>query len=352
VDKKRTKKDRKTNKIRKALIVRGRALGDLIWCTEIPEFLANDGYKVDFLAFKSNAQILQNNPHLNIINLHEGMPDTKQAYDEILKKYEGFYDLIVNLLFSVEGRFLWRTDMNYGVIPSEEQRRQIPRNKNYFIETVKIAGYLSRGYGKIYFSKEEEDKIKKWKESLKGYKVILWQPEGSTMNKRLPKVFKWIKAVLDYVPKSYHIVVSNTITNEALKGYIDDERVLTTCGSWNIRTIIGATKYADLVVGATSFLVNVASCFETPNVVIFSAEEKENLTEYWKNSYFIYPKCKCFPCYLIPVYPEIVSDPEKKAIAQKYHNSCMGVYNYKCMESVDTEEVLSAIFRALGVIII
>ena len=50
-------------------------------------------------------------------------------------------------------------------------------------------------------------------------------------------------------------------------------------GTWGIRKSLLWTKYADLVIGTETGILNGAGCFDTPKIVMLSHSTEENLSK-------------------------------------------------------------------------
>ena len=77
----------------------------------------------------------------------------------------------------------------------------------------------------------------------------------------------------------------------------DHPRTLAWSGKLKLRKSLILTQYSDLVVGSETGLLNAASCFDTPKIVMLSHSSEENLTKYWKNCDPVYGNVSCYPCH-------------------------------------------------------
>jgi hypothetical protein len=71
-------------------------------------------------------------------------------------------------------------------------------------------------------------------------------------------------------------------------------------GRTKIRESLVLSKYADLVFGPESVLINGAGCFDTPKIPLLSHSSHENLCKYFVNDYCLEPNikiAKCYPCH-------------------------------------------------------
>ncbi|OPX19125.1 MAG: hypothetical protein BZ151_10875 [Desulfobacca sp. 4484_104] len=312
--------------MKQALIVRGgRGIGDLLFTTPIPRLLQGEGYEVDVAAWPQNKAVYKHNPYVReIIDYPE--PEEPLAWEEWITGLEQKYDLVINLAFTVEKKYLHKTDGQFGEIPTIEERRQKAAGINYYDDTVQAAGFkLEAGekFGpEIYLSDQELEVLAKFQEEkqTRDDKVVLWHLNGSTRNKQIVRGFRYLKEVLNQVPNSRHYICSGFYYQSSAMPV--DERVLAVGGKWNLRTTLMMTKVADLVVGPESALVNAAGAWETPKMVFYSHSAPENLGGHWKNHYPICPVCDCHPCYLIPMDFRKIWEPERRALARAFEKEC------------------------------
>jgi len=99
-------------------------------------------------------------------------------------------------------------------------------------------------------------------------------------------------------------------------------------GVWTVRQSFIACKYADLVIGPDTGVLNAAACFDTPKIVMLSSASEENLTKYWTNVVALSaPDCECHPCHRL-IHTNSCPKGTVQGIAPK------------CMENIKPEVVL------------
>jgi ADP-heptose:LPS heptosyltransferase len=111
-------------------------------------------------------------------------------------------------------------------------------------------------------------------------------------------------------------------------------RVTRRSGEFGIRKSMVLTKYADLVIGPESSVINAASCFDTPKILLLSHASVENLSKYWKNTTNIFANVPCYPCHKL-----------------HYTLDCPLVEQIKapvCMGKLPPERLLEAVERVYG----
>jgi hypothetical protein len=77
-------------------------------------------------------------------------------------------------------------------------------------------------------------------------------------------------------------------------------RYLPRSGTWELRTSMVMTKWADLVIGPETGVLNAAGCFDTPKITLLSHSKHENLCKHWSHDYCLAPQgVFCHPCHTL-----------------------------------------------------
>jgi hypothetical protein len=182
----------------------------------------------------------------------------------------------------------------------------------------------------MYFSQSEESMAKDFRNYWDDKFMVLWGLAGSAYHKAYP----WAEYVAGTFAKRHEDVLMITVGDEPCKVLEwHNARTINQSGNWTVRQSFIMTKYADLVVGSDTGLLNAASCYDTSKIIFMSTNSIENLTKYWKNVTPLFADdCECQPCHRLI-----------------YSNSCpkgtiSGVAP-KCMEHIKPEVVLDAMER-------
>ena len=275
-------------------IVRYGAFGDAVMLTPLIRLLKADGYHVTMNCSKQVAEVLKNNPHVDEIIEHvrDSIPQERlgEYWDAMAKGYDKFINLsesIEGALLKVEGRkeFDWP--------PSQ---RHAECDVNYYDRTLELGGYgEAKGLnGELYFSNSEERTARAYKKKHRKKFVILWSLSGSSYHKTYPFTEFVAKAFLERHPDAMVLTVGDSLCE-----LLEWSHPRTKCysGKWAIRKSLAMTKYADLVVGTETGILNAAGCFDTPKIVMLSHSSHENLSKHWKNCYPVHAKVPCYPCH-------------------------------------------------------
>ncbi len=323
---------KKTNK--ECLIIRYGALGDTIWVTPVLKQLKKDGYYIVYNTIDYSAQVLRENPYIDEFLIQEkgAIPDSE--LEEYWKEISKGFEKVINFTRSVEGTLLVREGEEAFNWP-HNKRHQLC-NVNYQDATMERAGYKNlRGQvPELFFSENEEELAQLCRANLKGRFVVLWSLSGSAFHKAYPwgayVAGECLKRKMDEV---VFITVGDS-ASKAIEAGWQLPNVVPKCDVFTVRQSMILTKYADLVIGPETGILNAASCFDTPKIILMSHSSVENLTKYWKNCVSLKPKnCDCHPCHRL-IYTSVTTCPKGK----------YGVAS-RCMENIDPQMVFDELYK-------
>lgn len=179
--------------------------------------------------------------------------------------------------------------------------RKVVGDQNYYDNHLKKAGYSDTGMnGELFFSEAEELMAQGFRDKYPGRFIVLWSLSGSSYHKRYP-YFQQVAQEL-VVRNSDILLISVGDPECALIERAESNRYLPRSGKWRLRTTLAMTKYADLVVGPETGILNAAGCFDTPKITFLSHSSHDNLCKYWKNDFCLAPDEKdvfCHPCHTL-----------------------------------------------------
>jgi ADP-heptose:LPS heptosyltransferase len=312
-----------------ALVIRFGALGDTLWLTPVLRKLKEEGYHVTVNSTEYGAQVLKENPNIDEFILHDTSDDIPyEDLDAYWAELGQNYDRVINLTKSIEGDLVKVEGSEQFAWPHEKRHAEC--NVNFQDYTMALSGYPdAKGeIPEMYFSDMEEHLAKIWKENNKDKFTILWSLSGSAYHKTYP----WAEYVAGELAARFKNLRIITVGDELCKIMEWDENKTTNkCGVLTVRQSFLLTKYADLVVGPDTGLMNAASCYDTPKVILMSANSTENLTKYWKNCTTLWSHdCECYPCHRL-IYSNNCPKGTVAGIAPK------------CMENIQPEDVVIAI---------
>ncbi len=275
------------------LVIRLGALGDVIMITPLLKLLKLDGYHVTVNVPKYSSLMLDNNPNVDEVLIHDAKIEN-QKLKEYWKKLGNGYDRVINLSGSIEESLL---KIGRGVRLDKETRVRLGEI-NYYDETLRLGGYENvRGLnGELFFSDKEERFAKNIKKRYSKCFTILWSLSGSSTHKSYPYT-EFIARTL--FAKHMDIIII-TVGDEICKLLEwKHKKTKNKVGIWKIRKSMAVAKYVDLVIGPQTGMLAAAGCFSTPKIVLLSHSVCKNLCKYWENHQCLHSEVSCYPCHQI-----------------------------------------------------
>lgn len=211
------------------------------------------------------------------------------------------YDKVVNLTGTMENNHIFSFPQ-WQYYKCLRWRRFQSWRVNWYDNQVFRAGYVpKRPVGQMYFNQEEKRKAKKFLRMLGRKKfIVLWGLSGSSVQKVYRHFERVARALLDY-SKNICIVATGAYDGKLLT--FEHERCVNIPQlEKNFRFSACLAKYASVVVGPETGILNAAGCFDTPKICFLTHSSKENLTKYWANDYSVQADVYCSPCYLLHKY--------------------------------------------------
>ena len=270
------------------------------------------------------------------------LPDLNKYLDEHISKN---YDYFVNLGGIVEAGLLkleGTVEFNW----SHEWRHRA-FNKNYSDALMEKAGLEIRGQNpELHFTPLENSLAKKLRAKYRNKFLILWSLSGSSFHKTYPFA-EYVGEAL-YKHKDIEILTVGDDLCQLLEWRND--RTHNHSGIWPIRKSMIMAKYADLVIGTETGILNAASAFDTPKIIMLSHSSVENLTKYWTNTTNLWANVHCYPCHCLNRTGQgCDTDPSIKApVCMSYieskdvYSAIMKVYHEwkgeKCQQSIEVQD--------------
>ena len=268
------------SRVKTACVLRWGAIGDAIMVTPVYRLLKEEGYHVTAHVENQGKEVLKNNPYIDKVIIHEkGSTPIKD-----LGKYWASTCKGLRQVHKPFGEYRTGVTCPHGKkefdLPKAERQKRY--NHNYYDRTMELSGYPDKKgmNGELFFSPFEESLVRRSRKKLKNKFVILWSLSGSAHHKFYP----WAEAVGKELEKKYDDIVIMTV-GDGLCCMLEWEgkNMKHYSGTWGIRKSLLWTKYADLVIGTETGILNASGCFDTPKIVMLSHSTEENLSKHWKN---------------------------------------------------------------------
>ena len=278
-------------------------------------YLKQQGHEVYYLGSEQAQLILDNNPNIDKFILH--VRDSVDSH--VLDKYfesvriANECDKHIGLSESLEVSLALTPSQPAYNYPKFERKEMC--NKNYYEETMRIAGVETGDYGSLMFKfdknynpemfftdHEEKYILDDIRTPYMGKKKILWGLSGSSRQKTIPP--QTMVEVIKAFPDCIHITVGDEAcrilewpwSHPSVKKQFPN--VVCRSGIYTIRESILACKYVDLVIAPDTGLLHGSGCFDTPKIGIFTNTTNENIAKHFKNNYSLDAKpLGCAPCF-------------------------------------------------------
>jgi len=290
--------------MKKALIVRYGAMGDMIIISPVIKKLKEQGYHVILNTNSRGQEVYKHDSRVDeFINHDEDTPlnELEKLWEKLTKKHKP--DRFINFCQSLECNVAAHPTDPIYIYPKPERYPKC--NRNYYDVTSEWAGLSSCDKRpSLMFTEKEHEKVKKY---LKPDKFnILWNLSGSGKN----KVYPWTDFVMGEVLKNHkdiHFITTGDAKCRLLET-LQDENVTNLSGETSIREVFLLTKYVDLVISPDTGVLHASGCYETPKIGLLGHTTIENITKYFINDYSIEANCACAPCFRL-IYDHDIQCP-------------------------------------------
>lgn len=285
--------------MKKALVIRCGAYGDMVIVSPLFKYLKEQGYYVICHTGKRGLEVLKGNPYIDeyIEYKKEGMKnDNCDKEWEALEK-EINPDWCVNFAESIEVNISTHPKSALYNYPKNEQHPRV--KKNFYDATMEWAGMPEKTGLRptLFFGEDEIRQVKGFirEDSFN----IVWALAGSGHNKAYP----WSDYVIGELLKNHKDVHVITIGDEKckiLEYNTEHANITRLSGKTSYRASMILTKLADLVVSPDTGILHASGAFDTPKIGILGHTTIGNITKYFENDYSLEPlpnECECAPCH-------------------------------------------------------
>lgn len=185
-------------------------------------------------------------------------------------------------------------------------KRRKNADVNYIEEQIRICGYTPEGgdVGELYFGSEDVVTAKNIRSKLKNKWIILWALAGTSIHKGYMYLQRVMDMVFEAIPESVLFLIGSK--EEAVRlSWVDPRVINFGLDGHGYMTSFALAKYADLVIGPETSLLNAAGCFDTPKIALMTHSSIKNLCSTWRNDFSLQAGCWCSPCYYLHKYTHI-----------------------------------------------
>ncbi len=326
---------------KECLIIRYGAFGDAVWVTPALRRLKQDGYYIVYNCTSYSAEVLRENPHIGEFLIQERDAIPNDELPNYWKEISESFEKVINLSGSVEGDLLILQGTADYDLPHKKRHERC--NVNYMDRTMEKCGYpQNRGMlPELHFTQNEEALASLIRAKYDENFLLLWSLSGSSLHKAYPYVHK----VAMKIHQRYPDVVIFTVGDDMCKMLESwsHPNTFNRSGVWTIRQSMLMTKYADAVIGTETGVLNAASCYETPKIILLSHSSVENLTKYWLNCTALTANVHCQPCHRL-IYDDecFKTTADVRAVDGQILPLRVNTDGARCMERIKPDRILEA----------
>jgi ADP-heptose:LPS heptosyltransferase len=329
-------------KIKKILVVRFSAIGDIVLTTPVIRCLKEQtDAQIDVLTKVNFKTVLENNPYITTLHTIE-----KSYKEKINDLQSANYDVIIDLQHNFH---TWKLKNVLGVKNFAFRKLNVEKwllvnakiNKmpnlhivDRYLATAESLGVKNDGKGLDYFIPEQQEV--KIKDFIPSEKYIAFVIGAAHATKRLPEakiisICQKIKHPIVLLGGKDESDIGARIANAAGK------HVLNTCGQFNLNQSASWVKQAEIVITHDTGLMHIAAAFA------------KNIISIWGNTV---PDFGMYPYYPKGVQNNIsieVNNLSCRPCSKIGHKECPKGH-FKCMNEIDENLILHAVAKFWSVV--
>jgi ADP-heptose:LPS heptosyltransferase len=263
-------------------VVRYGAFGDLLQASSVFAGLKAQGYHVTVYTSAPGNEVIRHDPNIDAFYYQDKDQVPNHLLGEYWEYHKGKYDKWVNLSESVEASFLAIPGRTMHSWPPALRHQMM--NVNYLEAQHRIAGIPHKHQVRFYPTDEEKTWARKQRAKM-GEFCIAWPLAGSSCHKTWPHLDRVIAAIMVDFPGVHVALMGGEACKLLEQGWEKEPRVHRTSGEWSIRQSMTFMGEVQMALGPETGLMNAASQYDYPKIVLLSHSTHENLTRDWTNVY-------------------------------------------------------------------
>lgn len=292
--------------MKKCLVVRYGAFGDIIHLTHLPRLLKKRA-GFDIVDVETNAkglQILAENPYIDTLTTFEPSLYPDLPYGSLQRRWavigEG-YDKVINLTGTIEEKLIAMENQNI-YYQGTDVRRKAFGGVNYYDAMTMEAG-LGEEYfgttGEMYFKQSEIDAAAEFLSPYQDRFIVMMNLSGSSLHKRFMQAEEVANRICAKYPNAL-IITTGDKTCQAFDFKIQGKKISLINDSATFRGMCILAKFVDLCMGCESGLMVASNMWNTPTVQLLTAANHNNHPKYAKNDFSLQSPAPCAPCHKGP----------------------------------------------------
>lgn len=309
--------------MKRVLIIRLSALGDVIFTIPLANALKNAGYSVDWLVSEKGYELLNGNSCVDDVILapvekwkkSKNIIKNFKEYIEIIKKLRNnqydisidsqmlYKSLVWHIFCGAKRRLIAKNNREFSFLGANEIIPSIAGQNHVSLDYLKFAHYLNVDTSKIEMSlPETEQSVKDKVDDLlrnidKSRQTIVICPATTWGPKHWNKD-NW-KKVVENLEKDYILIFTGQNQDRDLISYIGGDRHINLVGKTNLKELREVLSRADLVISLDSGSTHLAWASQKPKILsIFCCTPSFKYAPIGEKYIALSgPNLKCQPCH-------------------------------------------------------
>lgn len=277
--------------MKKVLIVRLSALGDVIFTIPLANALKNAGYSVDWLVSEKGYELLKGNTCVDNVILApvEKWKKNKKCWDNFCEYLQiirslrkNKYDISIDsqMLFKscmwhafcgAKRRLIAKNNREYAFLGANEIIPSIVGERHVSQDYLQFAKYLGIDISNVQVTLPDleqgvKDKVDDLLKDIDSSKPIVVLCPATTWDTKHWDKNNW-KLLVENLEKDYTLIFTGQSQNQDLISYIGGERHLNLAGKTNLKELREVFNRADLVISLDSGSTHLAWATQKPKIL-------------------------------------------------------------------------------------
>lgn len=277
------------SQVKRILIIKNEAFGDMILVTPLIRHLSTNGYLVDVLASEANQCIIANNPFVHEIIAQTGGPENAnnfvlehmkdKHYDLVLDlRYPIYYEDLNRLLFPQHISCDYLVGWNRSNIGIYDQSLDFYDDHGHFSDVIatflRFMGIESTDLTyDLYIEQEARENTLNYVRDLwrKGGPVIVFNPFSSHPSRDLTgaQIQNTVDMILENYPFAQIVFIGQPGKIDSISINPLQETHIQRYASPSIMDVVPLIEYADIVISPDTAIVHIAAAFHKPTIGLY-----------------------------------------------------------------------------------
>lgn len=277
------------SQVKRILIIKNEAFGDMILVTPLIRHLATNGYLVDVFASEANQCIIAHNPFVNEIIAQTGGPENAnnyvlehmkdRHYDLVLDvRYPIYYEDLNRLLFPQHISCDYLVGWNRSNIGIYDKSLDFYDDHGHFSDVIatflQFMGIESTDLAyDLYIEQEAKENTRNYMRDLwrQGGPVVVFNPFSSHPSRDLNtvQIQNMVDMILENYPFAQIVFIGQPGKIDSISINPLQETHIQRYASPSIMDVVPLIEYADIVISPDTAIVHIAAAFHKPTIGLY-----------------------------------------------------------------------------------